>query len=261
MVVQRRDSVAPTAAKPSGVQPLVPFSAPSVKTVVPPAVSTISSAKKPATASGSLPCDGAVGAVAQPQADRLAGVGRQVEGGRHPAAWSPSMPLPSAALVIEPGIGLPAGAVVDLDERVVARVGPAVLDVPARLEASASRVPAGSVTCAGQRVVESSPVPRPPLLGARRRRAEVGGRPSSAAARTTTPCALALLYSCGPRSSVRFWPADDDLVVEPAELELVPRAEVGRRGCRCPGPRAPRRGSGAISVHQLTALSPPPAVS
>jgi hypothetical protein len=38
--------------------------------------------------------------------------------------------------------------------------------------------------------------------------------------------AFLLLYSCGPRSSVLVC-RPDDLVVQPAELQLVPRAEVG----------------------------------
>ena len=45
---------------------------------------------------------------------------------------------------------------------------------------------------------------------------------------TTTACALVELYSCGPSFRVRCLAGDDHLVVEPAELELVPGAEVAR---------------------------------
>ena len=44
---------------------------------------------------------------------------------------------------------------------------------------------------------------------------------------TTAPWAFLLLYSCGPRSMCLVLAGDDDLVVEPAELQLVPGAEVG----------------------------------
>ena len=45
-----------TAVQPTAVQPLAPLSAPSLNTVVVPLVTLISSAKKPASAFGFVPC-------------------------------------------------------------------------------------------------------------------------------------------------------------------------------------------------------------
>ena len=58
---------APTAVKPTGVQPLLPLSAPSVKTVVVPDVTLISSAKRPDGSFGFCAAGRAVGLVAEAQ--------------------------------------------------------------------------------------------------------------------------------------------------------------------------------------------------
>ncbi len=111
-----------------------------------------------------------VGRVAEPQADRLAGVRRQVERRRRRTSPGvPSMPLPSA------GVGDRARDAPSrsrrrrssLDVGVVA-VRTAVLDVLAGLEASASPGPAGRSTVRVMRVVEVVAVAAAPLLGARR---------------------------------------------------------------------------------------------
>ena len=67
-------------------------------------------------------------------------------------------------------------------------------------------VPAGSVTCRDSEWSRSSPVPEYHCFE------PANGAPFSVTtgflgSGVTTPCALALLYSCGPRSSVRVVPA------------------------------------------------------
>ena len=76
----------------------------------------------------------------------------------------------------------------------------AVLDVPAGLERQRALLPAGSVTSRDIEFSRSSPV-RPPLLLPGEGRAELVVT-DFCGSTETMPCALALLYSCGPRSRV-----------------------------------------------------------
>jgi hypothetical protein len=93
-------TLSPTALKPLAVQPFAPFSAPSANTVVPPAVTARLSAKKPL-----LPVLVSVAYRNRSPTVRPAYPARSKVAGSQPLLV-PSMPLPSAGFVIDPGTAL-----------------------------------------------------------------------------------------------------------------------------------------------------------
>jgi hypothetical protein len=114
-----------------------------------------------------------VGLVVQPQLDRLAGVGRQVERRRRVGGLVAVDAVALGRLGDVAGDRLEAGPVVDLDVGVVARVRAAVLDVPARLEAQLRPRAGGQGDGAGQRRLVVVALAGPPLLRAGGRSAEL----------------------------------------------------------------------------------------
>ena len=103
VVVNRALVDAPTELQPSRVQPFGLVSAPSENTVVAPAVIAISSTKIPSGTVSELPC--AAGSVEYLNRRLIvwpAYVDRSKVAGTY-VACVPSIPLPSTALVLEPG--------------------------------------------------------------------------------------------------------------------------------------------------------------
>jgi hypothetical protein len=98
---------APTIEKPLGVQPLLPLSAPSLKTVCVPLVTLISSTWKPGTlVTSGLPCRARSVRYRNRSETVLPANADRSNVACVQSGWYPSMPLPSAALAIEPGMAL-----------------------------------------------------------------------------------------------------------------------------------------------------------
>src|SRR6185436_2537199 len=158
--------------------------------------------------------------------DGLPGERRRVERRLRPGALEAVDAVALRGVRDRAGDRLEAAAVVDLDVRVVTRVGAAVLDVPARPERQ-RRAAGRERDLAGQRELVLVALIGPPLLGPAVRRAELRGH---GLVRQRHHDALRLGAVVLVRAKVeRAGRArGHDLVVEPAELELVPRAEVRR---------------------------------